>query len=105
MRAAVRTDQLGRKAVQVRLVAGRDLQGGRFHLDEAFRLEEAPERCDDAIARQQEGAAVGMHVRLPPKRQFSVALHCIRPTKPCISALMDILGAGRAIRRPPPCEP
>ena len=39
LRLAVRPDQLGREGVQMRLVAGRDLQRSAFDLDEAARVE------------------------------------------------------------------
>ena len=64
--AAVRADQLGGKGVQVRLVAGRDLQDGGIDLDEALAVEPAPQRRLNCAARQQERPPVGMDVRMPP---------------------------------------
>jgi hypothetical protein len=62
----VRTGQLGGEGMQVRLVAGRHLQGRRLHLDEAPRLEPAADRPLDAAPRQQERAPVLMLVGVPP---------------------------------------
>jgi hypothetical protein len=63
---SVRGDDLSRKGVQVRLVAGGDLQGGGLHLDEVLRLEPAAQGRLDAVARQQARATLGVAVGSPP---------------------------------------
>ena len=57
---------LGGEGVQVRLVAGRDLQGGGLDLLEPLTLEPGAERLGDPVAGQQERAAVGVDVAAPP---------------------------------------
>ena len=52
----------------MRFVARRRLQGGGLDLDEVPLLEEAAQRLDETPARQEEGAAVGMDMRVPPGR-------------------------------------
>ena len=61
----------GGEAVQMRLVARRDLQDRGLDLDEIARLEPAPQRRLDAPARQQGRAPVGMDVRPPEGRSGS----------------------------------
>ena len=50
----------------MRLVAGRDLQGGCLHLDEGALLEPSTQGGADAAARFQERAAGGVDVGPPP---------------------------------------
>jgi hypothetical protein len=52
--------------MQMRLVAGRDLQRRRIDLDEILAREIAAQRRLDAVAADQERTAVGMDVRRPP---------------------------------------
>src|SRR5262249_22920627 len=58
--------ELGREGVQVRLVAGRDLQDGGLGLDEVLRREPGPNRRRDARARQQAPPPVRVNMRRPP---------------------------------------
>jgi hypothetical protein len=64
--AAVGLKRLRGKGVEVRLVAGRDLEGGRFDLDEVPVEEEAPQGRRDPVAADEEGTAVAVDVRIPP---------------------------------------
>ena len=59
---------LGGEGVQVRLVAGRDLQGGRLDLLEAPRLEPGAEGPRDPVTRQKKRATVGVDAGAPPGR-------------------------------------
>ncbi len=52
--------------MQMRLIPRRDLQGGGVHLGEAVVMEPAAQGVLDAVARQKEGAAVGVACRVPP---------------------------------------
>src|SRR5439155_1909112 len=62
---SVRREELGRKRVQVRLVAGRDLQHGGFDLDEIPRREIIAHRGGDASAREQQRPAIGVGIGVP----------------------------------------
>ena len=53
--ARVRRDQLGREGMQMRLVAGRDLQDRGLDLDEVPCVKPRPERRRNAIARGRNG--------------------------------------------------
>jgi hypothetical protein len=64
---SVGSDEVGREGVEVRLVAGRDLEDCGLHLEKALRLEMAPQRGFDAPARQQPGAPVGVDIGAPPE--------------------------------------
>jgi hypothetical protein len=61
-------ERLRGEGMEMRLVAGRDLQGSRIHLHELAPGEEASQRRLNPVARQQERAAVGMDMRRPPGR-------------------------------------
>ena len=63
---AVGLDQLGGEAMQMRLVAGRDLQRAAIHLDEAAVRKPVADGGHDAVPRQEEGAAVGMAAGIEP---------------------------------------
>src|ERR1043166_4107093 len=65
---AVRCVKLGRERMQVRLVAGRNLQHRALHFGEAARAEEIARGGGDAPACGEERAPVRMHVRRPPGR-------------------------------------
>ena len=67
-RSAVRGHQRRRESMQMGLVARRDLQRPGLGLDEVLRGKVAPQGRNDAVARQQERPAVGMHVRGPERR-------------------------------------
>src|SRR5437868_3963085 len=66
-RCAVGPDRFGREGVQMRLVAGRDLQGRGLHLDDVLALEPVARRPQDAVARGQERRAVRPPIRRPPR--------------------------------------
>jgi hypothetical protein len=61
-RGAVWSDELRRKAVQMGLVAGRDLENGGLRLDKARGLEMTPQRADGPRARRKTRTTVGMAV-------------------------------------------
>lgn len=61
-RCAVRRDDLRRKAVQMNLIARRDLENGGLRLDKARGLEMTPQRADGPRARRKTRTAVGMAV-------------------------------------------
>ena len=63
---SIRADQLGSEGGEVRLVAGRHLQGAGLDLDEPLRLEPGAQRGPDAAARQQERPAVRVIIGVPP---------------------------------------
>ena len=63
----LRPDQLRREGMQVRLVAGRHLQGAGLDLDEPLRREPIPHGRHDTPARQQERPPVGMDVGGPTR--------------------------------------
>ena len=63
---AARPDQIGRKGMQMGLVAGRHLQRGRLDLQKAAPAKPLPQRRHDAPARQQEWPAVDVAVAVPP---------------------------------------
>ncbi len=67
---AVRRHRLGGEGVQMRLVAGGDLERGGLDLDEVRRREEAAQGGLDAVAADQEAAPIGMDVGRPPGRGF-----------------------------------
>ena len=56
----------GGEGVQVRLVAGADLQGGGVDLDEVAVCQPAAQGGLDAVARQKHRPAVGMAGGVPP---------------------------------------
>ena len=56
-RLTVIADHLGGEGVQMRLVAGRDLQGTGIDLDEILCRQPAAERRLNAVAREKGGAA------------------------------------------------
>ncbi len=56
------------EAVEMRLVARRDLQDPCLDLGEGAVREPAAQRRLDAVARQEERAAIGMAVTVPPGR-------------------------------------
>ncbi len=58
-------DQLGRKAVQVRFIARRDLQRCRFDLNEILRGEPRAQSRRNPRARDQKRPPVGMHSLVP----------------------------------------
>ena len=62
----VRPKKVGREGVQMRLVAGRDLQRRRFDLDEVARGEKSPHGRQDAVASDEKRPPVGVDVRRPP---------------------------------------
>jgi hypothetical protein len=68
---AVRAEELRGEGVQVRLVAGRDLQRRGFDLGEALLPEPRAQRRDDAPTRGKERTAVGMDGSVPPRRSRS----------------------------------
>ena len=68
MGSAVGPDEVRREAVQMRLVARRDLQGGGFDFDEAFGVEPPPQRAQGARARKKPRAPVGVAVLAPEGR-------------------------------------
>jgi len=72
--ARVGGDELGRERVQVRLVAGRDLQDRGLGLDEVAGGEPSQERRRDARTRQQKRPPVGINVARPPWRRGHKAL-------------------------------
>ena len=55
---AAGADQFGGEGVEMRLVAGRDLERRRLDLDEALGLEPAPQRRGDPVPPEQERPAV-----------------------------------------------
>ena len=57
-RRAVRPDERRAKPVQMGLVAGRSLEGGRVDLDEAVRVEPAPHEARDAGRASAAGRGV-----------------------------------------------
>ena len=63
---AVRLDQLGGEGVEMGLVAGRDGKRRAIDLEEVTLGEPGADGGDDAVARQQEGAPVGMAVGREP---------------------------------------
>ena len=78
-----RRRKLGRKGVQMGLVAGRDLQGRGLDLDEALVAEPAAHGFGYPAARHEERPPVGMDVRHPPGggriAQFGASARSIRP--------------------------
>ena len=62
---ASRADQLGRKAVQVRFIARRNLQRRRFDFNEVLRDEPRAQSRSDPCARDQKRPPVGMHGLVP----------------------------------------
>jgi hypothetical protein len=62
----VAADELGRKTVEMRFIARRDLEAGRLNLDEVALLEEAPERSLQAVAAEKKGPAPLMDAGIPP---------------------------------------
>jgi len=65
-RGAVRADSLGDKTVQMRLVSGRDGQGRGIHLRKASPGQPHPQGRLNPVARQQNRAAVGVALGVPP---------------------------------------
>ncbi len=63
---AIGCEQVCGEGVQVRLIAGRDLQRRRLDFDKTFALQPIAQRTGDAVAGDQEGAAVGVAVLGPP---------------------------------------
>ncbi len=64
----VGSDEVGPEGFEMRFVARRYLQDGRLGFEEILRVEPSPNRGRDAIAGQQEGAAVGEDVGSPGRR-------------------------------------
>jgi elongation factor P len=58
----VGSDKFGREAVEMRLVARRDLQDRGVHLDESLSLEIAAQRRDDPVPRHKQRPPVGVAV-------------------------------------------
>ncbi len=68
VRRPVGPDEAGAKPVQMGLVAGRGLEGGRIDLDEAFGVEPATRRRGDPRARQQSRPSRRVTLRTPEGR-------------------------------------
>jgi hypothetical protein len=68
VKGAVRADHARGEAMQMGLVAGRDLQRRRLDLDETFGLETAADLARGSRPREEAGPPVGVAV-LPPKRR------------------------------------
>ena len=68
LRRAVRRRDCGGESVQMRFVAGRDLQGAGLHLDEAVSGKPGPQGRYDPAARQKEGPAIGVDMGCPDGR-------------------------------------
>jgi hypothetical protein len=66
LRPPVIADRIGGKGMQMRLVAGADLQGGGIDLGEPLVRQPATDRRLNAIARQQKRAPVSMYFAIPP---------------------------------------
>ena len=76
-------DQLGRESMQMRLVAGRHLQGGRLDLDEAGLGKPGAQGGDYTVAGEQERPAIGVSLLFPERRRSLIrCLHPISPTPP-----------------------
>jgi hypothetical protein len=64
--SAFRVNQVGGEGMEMRFVAGRDLEGRRIDLDEIIGGKESAQRRLDPVARQKKGPAVRMNMRSPP---------------------------------------
>ena len=91
---AIGCGQLRGKGVQVRLVAGRHLEDGGFHLEKALLAEEAAKGRHDAAAHQQERPAVGVNVAVPPGASWHVF-----PTLPGRTPSCSLENSGKACRK------
>ncbi len=107
---SVRTDYIGREGMQVRLVAGRNLQDPGVHLGEVPGREECPQGGHDPPARRQERPPVGMDMGCPPGRGIGHGA--------CLPGFAQTAGesgpnryvaaeftAPRLSRAPRPCQP
>jgi hypothetical protein len=71
-------DRFGGEGVQVGLVAGRDLQGGRFDLREALLLEPAAHGAADAAPALRKGARSGAAWGSTTEKAVRLAMGCVR---------------------------
>lgn len=91
----IRRQRFRCEGMQMRLVAGRDLQHRRIHLDKILAREKPAQRRLDRITSDQERTAVGMHGRGPPGGRFRRRVHSklSSPEKPVWGvAISRILG-------------
>jgi len=68
-RLPIGADGRGGKAVQMRLVAGADLQRCRVHLDEILLCQPAADSRLNAVAGHQQWSAIGVKPGGPPGRR------------------------------------
>jgi hypothetical protein len=66
-RYAIIAQRLRRKAVQMRLVSRADGKGGGVNLDKSSIRQPCPLRRQDTVSRQQQWAAVGVSLGIPPR--------------------------------------
>ena len=85
-RHRVSADHFGGKTVQMRLVAGADLQGCGVYFGKALFCQPASERRLNLVARQQQRAAIGMTFGRPPRRILHLWASLWRFTEICATA-------------------